>query len=107
MTGLDGVTLMDTRVAVFTVMLVDPDTLPDAAVIVVVPAAVAAASPLEPAVLLMVAAPVEELQVAVLVTSCVVLSEKVPVAVNCSFVPSATFGLGGVIAMDTRAVEFT
>ena len=100
MAGFAGVTAMDRSVAGFMVRPVAPDTLPDAAVIVVEPDATAVASPLEPAVLLIVAAPVEELQVTVLVISCVVLSEKVPVAMNCSFVPLATFGLVGVIARD-------
>ncbi len=62
---MDGVTVMDTRVAGFTVSEVDPVMLPDAAVIVVVPAATEVARPLEPAALLTVATPVlDELQVA-------------------------------------------
>ena len=64
MLGLVGVTAMDTSVAGVTVSVVDPDMLPDAAVIVVEPAAVEVASPLEPAALLMVATPVvDEFQV--------------------------------------------
>lgn len=56
--------------------MADPDMLPDIAVIVVEPAAVEAASPLEPAALLMVATPVlEEFQVTAAVRFCIVLSE--------------------------------
>jgi len=69
MPGLDGVTAIDTRVAELMVRFVEPDTLPDVAVIVVEPAAAAVTSPLEPTALLIVAAPFEELQVTVLVTS--------------------------------------
>jgi len=54
------------------------------AIIVVVPAATAVASPLEPAALLIVAIdPFEELHVTDDVRFCVVVSENVPVAVNC------------------------
>jgi hypothetical protein len=82
--GLVGVTTMDTRVAGVTVRVVDPEILPELAVIAVEPAASALANPLEPAALLMVpTAVVAELQVTVVVRSCVVLSENVPVAVNC------------------------
>ncbi len=54
------------------------------AVIVVAPVAALEASPSLPPALLMVAtAGEDELQVAVVVRSCVVLSVYVPVAVNC------------------------
>jgi hypothetical protein len=53
-----------------------PDTLPDAALIVVEPAATAVARPLEPAALLTVAAAaLDELQVTAAVRFWVVLSE--------------------------------
>jgi hypothetical protein len=64
MLGLVGVIVMDTSVAEVTVSMVDPDLLPDVAVIVVEPAATGVAKPLEPAALLMVATPaVDEFQV--------------------------------------------
>ena len=76
MLGLAGVIAMDTSVAAVTVSVVDPDMLPDVAVIVVEPAATDVARPLEPAALLMVATPVvNEFQVTDVVRSCVVLSE--------------------------------
>ncbi len=76
MLGLVGVIAMDTSVAGVTVRAVDPDMLPDVAVIVVDPVATAVANPLEPAALLIVATPVlDELQVTAVVKFCVVLSE--------------------------------
>jgi hypothetical protein len=53
-----GETARDTSVAGVTVSVVDPETLPSTATIVVEPAAAEVAIPLEPAVLLMVAAAV-------------------------------------------------
>jgi hypothetical protein len=88
--------------------VVDPDVLPNVAVIVDEPAATDVARPLEPAALLMVATPaVNEFQVTDVVKFCVVLSEYVPVAVNCRVVPSTMLGLTGVIAMDTSVAEVT
>ncbi len=49
----------------------------------------------------------DELQVTVDVIFCVLLSENVPVAVNCSFVLSAMPGLAGVKAIDTSVAELT
>jgi hypothetical protein len=67
---------MDTSVSEVTVNVVDPDILPDVAVIVVEPAVVELASPLEPPALLMAAtAAADEFQVTDAVKSCVVLSE--------------------------------
>jgi hypothetical protein len=66
---------MDTSVAAVTVSVVEPDLLPDVAVIVVEPATTDVANPLEPAALLMAATPaVDELQVTTVVRFCVVLS---------------------------------
>jgi hypothetical protein len=50
--GFAGVTPIDTSVAAATVRLVDPDTLPRVAVMVVEPEPAAVANPLEPVVLL-------------------------------------------------------
>ena len=104
MFGSAGVIEMDTSVAGVTVSAVDPDTLPDAASIVVKPADTEVARPLEPAALLMAATEkVDELHIAAAVRSCVVLSEYIPVAVNCRVVPRAIDGFSGVTAMDTSA----
>jgi len=68
--------VMYTSVVDVTVKVVDPEMLPDTAVIVVDPATAGVANPLEPAALLIVATPVlDELQVTTAVRSCVVLSE--------------------------------
>ena len=108
MLGLVGFTAMDTSEAEVTVSEVEPDMLPDAAVIVVEPAVAEAANPLEPAALLMAAtAASDELQVTVVVRSCVVLSENVPVATNCWFVPLTMLGTVGVMDMDTSVAEVT
>jgi hypothetical protein len=108
MLGLVGVIARDTSVAGFTVRVVDPDMLPDVAVMVLVPAATEVARPFEPVVLLIDATLVlEEFQATVSVRSCVVLSEKVPVAVNCCVVPLAMLGLVGVIARDASVAGFT
>jgi hypothetical protein len=108
MLGLAGFTAMDSSVAEVTVSEVEPDMPPDAAEIVVEPAAAKVANPLEPAALLMAAtAAVDELQVTVIVRSCVVLSENVPVATNCWVVPLTMLGLVGVIAMETSVAEVT
>ena len=70
-----GVIAMDTSAAGVTVRVVDPEMLPDAAVIVVDPGAAAEASPLEPvALLIVVTVRSPELHVADAVRSCVVLS---------------------------------
>jgi hypothetical protein len=108
MLGLAGVTVMDTSVAEVTVNVVDPEMLPDVAVIDVEPAAAEVAMPLEPPALLMVAtAADDEFQVTAVVRSCVVLSEYVPVAVNCRVVPLTMLGLVGLTAMDTSVAEVT
>ncbi|HXO06277.1 MAG TPA: hypothetical protein VN884_11680 [Candidatus Sulfotelmatobacter sp.] len=93
-----GVTVIDTSVAEVTVRIVEPLMAPEAALIVLVPAATPVASP--PAVIVATLA-VCEVHIAVLVKFCVELSEKVPVAVNCRVVPLAMEGLAGVTAIDT------
>ena len=49
----------------------------------------------------------EELHSAEAVTSCVLLSLKVPVAVNCRVVPIAMLAFAGVTAMETRLAPVT
>jgi len=44
----------------------------------------------------------DTLHVTELVKSCVVLSEKTPVALNCWVVPSAMLGFAGLTSMDKR-----
>jgi len=97
-----GITLMAAAVPPTTVSVVDPDTFPDLAVIVVVPVETKVDSPLKPAILLIVATDVDvELHVTAPVKFCVVLLEKVPVAINFCVVPRAILSLAGVTEMDT------
>ena len=108
MLGLVGVTARDLSVAAVTVRGVEPEIAPDVAEMVAEPADTAVTEPVEPAVLLTVAtAALDELHVTEAVRSCVVLSEKVPVATNCCTVPLATLELTGVIAMDTSVAAVT
>jgi hypothetical protein len=108
MLGLVGVTAMETSVTEVTASEVDPEILPDVAVIVVEPAATEVVNPLEPAALLMAAiVAADDFQVTDVVRFCVEPSEYVPVAVNCLVVPSAMLGLVGVTAMDTSVAGVT
>ncbi len=91
MLGVAGVTAMDASVALVTVKVAVPDMSPEVAVMVVVPAATDAA---RPALLIVATAVSDELHVADAVKSCVVLSEYVPVAVNCCVVPRAMLRAG-------------
>src|SRR5437667_7578752 len=108
MAGFRGVIAIETRLAAVTVRLPEPLTDPDAAVIVTAPEARALARPWLPTVLLTVATvPSEELQCAVAVTSCVLLSLNVPVAVNCWVVPKGMEAFAGATVMATSAAALT
>jgi hypothetical protein len=68
--AFDGVTAIDTRVALVTVSSELPETAPIVAAIAVVPTATEVAKPIEPAALLTLATPVfDELQVTDVVRS--------------------------------------
>ena len=93
---------METRTGAVTVSVVEPEMSPSVAEMVEVPSPVPVARP--PAVT--VALPgVPEAQVTVEVRFSVVLSEKVPVAVNCWVSPLATDGSAGITDMETRLAE--
>lgn len=102
--GFAGVTAIDTNVGAVTVSVVDPVTLPETALIVLVPADTPVANP--PA-LIVATLVVTELQVTEPVKFCVELSEKVPVAVNCFVAPFVIEGLAGVTAIDTSVAAVT
>ena len=86
----------ETSVAGVTARVVVSETPPRVAVMVVVPTATEVALPLLPSALLTVATEaVEELQLTDPVRSWVVLSEKVPVALNCWVAPRGVLGLVG------------
>ena len=78
--------------------------LPEVALIVLDPAATAVAKPLA---LIVATVVVCEVHTAVLVKFCVELSEKVPVAVNCSVAVIAIVGFAGVTAIDTSVGAVT
>src|ERR1017187_166833 len=78
-----GVTFKATITAGVTLRLAVPVKDPEVALIVVIPTAVATAVPVE----FTEATAMDELHVAVCVRSCVVPSEKAPLAVNCSVSP--------------------
>src|SRR6266705_2322314 len=91
-----------------TVTEVLPEMLPSVAVIVAVPFLLAFAKPFDPPALLIVTTPgLDELQVTWVVRSCIVLSLKVPVAVNCWVSPSGRLGLAGVTAIEVRVAAVT
>ena len=88
--ALLGVTWMKFRSAPVTVNGAEPVNVPLVAVILTAPAFLAIAKPLEPDVLLTSATLAsEDAQVTLLVRFCVLLSVKMPVAVNCKVVPFA------------------
>jgi hypothetical protein len=103
-----GVTAIDDIVACATEMVVEEVMDAEAAVIVAVPCPELVARPLLPELLLIMATvALLEVQVTVEVTSCVLPSVYVPVAVNCWAKPRAIAGTCGTIAIDTSAAGFT
>jgi hypothetical protein len=103
--GLTGVTAIDTSVAAVTVNVSGGLVTPlNAAVICDVPTAAPIAMPAEVIVATEV---VPDTHVACVVKFCVLVSEYVPVAVNCSVVPFAIDGLAGVTAIDTSVAAVT
>lgn len=91
-----------------TVKSVEPETPLQLAVIVVVPVTSEVTSPLEPAVLLIVAMDCDdELQLTKVVSTCVALSENVPMAVNCSVAPADILEFAGVTPRDVIVAEVT
>ena len=104
MRGLLGLTVIETRWAVEMVSVVESLTDPIAAVMIVVPFTRPEASPM---LLTVAALGFEELHNAEAVTSWVLLSLNVPVAVNCFVVPGAVAALTGVTVKEIRAAAVT
>jgi hypothetical protein len=100
----DGVTAMETRAAGVTVTAAEPEIPPNVAEIFALPMPVLLPSPTLSTV---ATAGASEAQVLDAVKSWVVLSVKVPVAVNCCLVPRANTGLAGVTAIETRDAVLT
>ena len=103
-TSMPGVTTMEDRAAEVTVRVMLTEILPEVAVMVAVPGAMAMARPL----LLTVATDVfDELQVTCVAISWLVPSEYVPMAANCWATPTGMIGLAGVTAKEERVAEVT
>jgi hypothetical protein len=103
MMGSAGVTEMDAIVADVTVRVVEPETLPAAAVIVVWPGAIEVADPL----LIVATDSSDELHVTVAVMSCVVWSVYVPAAMKVSVAPVAITGFVGITASESSVAGVT
>jgi hypothetical protein len=102
--GFAGVTAIDCNVAAVTVRVVEPVIDPDLALMEEVPVATADA---KPEALIVATVVVAEAQVTLLVRFCVLLSLKVPVAVNCCVRPLAIEALAGVTAIDCSVAAVT
>jgi hypothetical protein len=102
--GLAGAKDMEDRVAGDTVRAVLPEILPEAALMVAVPAPTAVARPLPSTV---AAAVLDELQADCMVISLVVPSEYAPEAVNCLVFPAGMLGRRGVTDMEDRVAGST
>jgi hypothetical protein len=99
-----GVIASDERFAALTIKGALPLTAPSVAEMVVVPMFNPVASPLTVIEAMLVT---DDLQVTTPVTSCTLLSEKVPVAVNCCAIPSGMLPFPGVTAIEVRTAEVT
>lgn len=99
---------MEFNAALVTIRLALPRTLPEVALIVELPGVNPLAVPSVGMLLLTLAtAAAEELQLAVVVMSCVLLSVNVPVALKLAVVFVAMDAVGGATAMDTIAAGAT
>ena len=104
MVALLGMTASDARLAAFTVAWVLPLTEPEVAVMVTDPRLRAVA---KPPVVIDATRLFEEVHVTVPVMSCVVPSEKFPVAVNCCRVPRGMEGLAGDTTIESKLALVT
>lgn len=102
--GFAGLIAIETSFAVDTVSVVDPLTVPDTALMVVLPVATLLATP---CALMPATAPEDELQRTDVLMSCVLESLKVPVAANCLVVPTAMLEFAGVTAIETSVAAVT
>ena len=102
--GFDGNMVIDIKSTEVTVRVVEADIAPTEAVTVVVPV-----TPLEtnPVLSIVATEASVELHRAVAVTSCVELSLKVPVAVNCLVAPAGIKLARGAMVIDTSVAPVT
>ena len=105
--GVKGVTAMERRTALITVTLALEEMLPEAAVTVEEPSPMAIASPAVPFALIPTTAELAEVHCTDAVMFCVLPSVKVPVAANCTLVPSGKEALDGETASEASAAAVT
>ncbi len=89
---------------VLTLSTVDPPTWPEVAEMVVCPTNALLA---RPAPVIVATLGIDEVQFAMLVTSWMVPSVKVPLAANCCAAPNRIVGLTGATAIETSAAGVT
>lgn len=99
-----GVTAIEVNVAAITFRVVDPETRPSVAEMLVDPTEIAVANPPDAIVALVIS---EEAHVTDDVKFCVELSVYVPVAVNCCVNPAGTLGFAGVTAIEDSVAAVT
>ena len=99
-----GEMVIDTSVAVETVRVVDRETVPEAALMVVLPVVKLVTAPVS---VMVATAGLEVVQRTESVRSCVELSLKVPMAVNCFSALAGMEELDGAIPSDTRVALVT
>ncbi len=102
--GLPGVTDKEVKVAEVTVRVLLPEILPEVAVMMAVPAAMAVA---KPPLVTVATDGLDELQVTCVVKSRLVPSEYVPTAANCGVNLKGMVRLAGVTDMEDKVAEVT
>ena len=102
--GFAGLIAIETNFAVDTVSVVDPLTVPDTALMVVLPVAKLLTTP---CALMPATAAEDEVQSTDPLISCVLESLKVPVAANGLVVPAAMLEFAGVTAIETSVAAVT
>ena len=104
MLAASGVITIETSSAGVMVRAVEPETVPELALIVATPVPALVAMP---ALLIAAVTGVSEAQVTMAVMSLLVPSVNQPVAVNACEVPKAIEGLAGAVAIETKAAAVT
>jgi len=102
--GFTGLIAIETNFVVETVRVVDPLTVPDTALIVVLPAATLLTMP---CALMPATAAEDEVQSTDALMSWVLESLNVPMAANCLVVPTAMLEFAGVTAIETSVAAVT
>jgi hypothetical protein len=107
MDAAEGVIEIEVRVGLVTVRTALEETVPEVALIEVLPIAIPIANPCAPFTLIFANEEFAEVHCTTEVRFCVLPSVNVPVAANCTVVPNAIDGLAGETASDTSAGAVT